>query len=80
MPDMSSMLIRRCLGTTGPVGERCGQCRRTPLAGESVHKLDSGSVLCDLCYAALPEERRVAVSSDRVRASERPLAVVPKAA
>jgi hypothetical protein len=80
MPDLSPILIRSCLGSTGPAGERCGQCRRTPLAGERLHRLDSGAVLCDLCFAALPDERRLAVSSDRVRAGERPLVVVPKAA
>ena len=80
MPDLSPLLIRISLGATGPVTQSCRECRRTPLAGERLHRLDSGSVLCDLCFAALPEERRTAVSSDRVRATERPLAIVPRAA
>jgi hypothetical protein len=77
---MSPLLIRSCLGSTGPAGPRCAECRRTPLAGELLHRLDSGAVLCDLCFAALPEERRLAVRSDRVPASERPLVVARKAA
>jgi hypothetical protein len=80
MPDIAPMLIRVCLGAAGPPGPSCGECRRTPLPGERIHRLESGSVLCELCFAQLPEEHRVAVRSDRVRASERPLAVAPRAA
>jgi hypothetical protein len=80
MPDLSSMLIRSSLRSTGPAGESCRKCRRTPLAGERLHRLESGTVLCELCFADLPEDRRLAVRSDRVGASDRPLAVVPMAA
>jgi hypothetical protein len=45
-----------------------------------VHELDSGRTLCDLCFAVLPDERRLAVRTERVHASERPLEVAPKAA
>jgi hypothetical protein len=79
MPDLDSMLLRRSLGSLDG-GARCSSCKRTPLAGERLHQLDSGTLLCDLCYGALPEEDRLAVRSQRVGASERPLAVVPKAA
>ena len=58
----------------------CGSCRRTPLPGERVHELDGGTTLCDLCFAVLPEGERVAVRTERVHASERRLAVVPRAA
>jgi hypothetical protein len=37
-------------------------------------------VLCDLCFARLPEDRRRAVRTERVHASERRLSVVPRAA
>ncbi|MGH2782598.1 MAG: hypothetical protein ACRDLA_14545, partial [Thermoleophilaceae bacterium] len=60
--------------------DSCAECRRTPLAGERVHEVDSGRLLCELCFGELPEERRLAVRSERVRAGERRLAVVPKAA
>lgn len=73
------MLLRRSLGALDG-GARCASCKRTPLAGERLHELDSGTLLCDLCFGALPEEHRLAVRSQRVGASERPLAVVPKAA
>jgi hypothetical protein len=80
MPDMSPLLIRICVGATGPGAESCSQCRRTPLAGEHLHRLESNSVLCELCFSALPDDRRLAVRSDRVRAGERALAVAPMAA
>jgi hypothetical protein len=80
MPDLGAMLLRRCVGSLRPAGEGCGECRRMPLAGERMHELDSGRVLCELCFGALPEERRQAVRSERVQAGERRLAAVPKAA
>ncbi len=79
MPELAGMLIRRSLGAPAPAG-RCADCRRTPLPGERVHELDSGHTICDLCFAALPDERRVAVRTERVPVSGRRLSVVTKAA
>jgi hypothetical protein len=80
MPDLAGMLLRRSLGALPPGAPSCAGCRRIPLPGEWVHELDSGRMVCDLCLAGLPEERRVAVRSERVHASERRLQVAPKAA
>jgi hypothetical protein len=80
MPDLAAMLVRSSIGTLPTNAVSCASCRRTPLPGEGLHELDSGRSLCDLCFADLPEERRVAVRSVRVHASERRLAVVPRAA
>jgi hypothetical protein len=80
MPDLAGMLMRSSIGSLSPSGDHCHECRRTPLAGERMHQLDSGSVLCELCFGALPDERRLAVRSVRVHASERPIAAVRKAA
>jgi hypothetical protein len=80
MPDLAAMLVRSSIGTLSPAEASCGDCRRTPLAGECMHELEGGGSLCDLCFARLPDERRVAVSTKRVHASERRLAVVPRAA
>jgi hypothetical protein len=80
MPDLAVLLLRRSLGSAGSARDACAQCRRTPLAGERLHELDSGRLLCELCFRALPEERRLAVRSERVRAGERRLAVAPRAA
>jgi hypothetical protein len=80
MPDMNALLLRTSLGALEPAGLSCEGCRRTPLAGEQLLELESGSTLCELCFGALPEERRTAVRSERVHTSARRLAVVPKAA
>jgi hypothetical protein len=80
MPDLAAMLVRSSIGTLAHAAASCGECRRTPLAGERTHELDGGPVLCDLCFADLPEDRRQAVRTERVHASERRLAVVPRAA
>ena len=59
---------------------RCSNCQRHPLAGELMHELESHSLVCQLCLGDLPEAKRSTVTSERVRASERPLAVVSRAA
>jgi hypothetical protein len=80
MPDLASLLLRNSVDALGSNRERCGHCRRTPLAGERLHEMDTGRTLCDLCLIALPEGKRTAVRSERVHASERHLTVAPKAA
>jgi len=72
--------MRRSLGALRSGGPCCGHCRRSLLAGETLHELETGRHVCELCFGALPADRRLAVSSERVHASERPLDVVPKAA
>ena len=79
MPELAAMLVRSSIGTLPSTIAACGDCRRTPLAGERVHELDGGRTLCDLCFARLPDDRRLAVRSERVHASERRLSVVPAA-
>src|ERR687896_582015 len=56
MPDLGAMLLRRSLGSLSPSSDGCGECRRIPLAGERPHELDSGRVLCELCFGAPPGE------------------------
>jgi hypothetical protein len=80
MPELASMLVHSSIGTLASSAVSCDDCRRTPLAGERMHELDGGRTLCDLCFAGLPEERRLAVRTERVHASERRLAVVRRAA
>ena len=80
MPDLAAMLVRSSIGTMVPADASCGACHRTPLAGERVHELEGGRTLCDLCFAKLPEDRRLAVRTERVHTSARRLSVVPRAA
>jgi hypothetical protein len=80
MPDLGSLIVRKSVDSLASNQVRCAGCQRTPLAGERMHELDGGRTLCDLCFAELPEDRRFAVRTERVHASERRLAVVPRAA
>jgi len=80
MPDMDALLLRRSLSAPAPPSDRCGACRRTALAGERLHELGSGRVLCELCFRDLPEDTRVAVRSERVHTAAGRLAVAPRAA
>jgi hypothetical protein len=80
MPEIAGMLLRRSLRSASNDRGRCSRCERTPLPGERLHEMETGRVLCDLCLAALPEEDRRAVRSERVHAGEVRLAVVPRAA
>jgi hypothetical protein len=80
MPDLSSLLLRKSVGALANDRDRCGKCARTPLPGERLHEMETGRVLCELCRLALPEDKRHSVRSERVHASDRHLAVVPRAA
>lgn len=59
---------------------RCSSCHRHPLAGELLHELESHRLVCQLCLVELPESNRATIASARVQVSERPLAVVSRAA
>ena len=76
MPELAGLLVRSSINALPARDSTCEGCHRTPLAGERLHELEGGRVLCDLCFADLPEELRLAVRTERVRASERRLAVV----
>ena len=80
MPDLAGILLRRSVGSLDSGRARCATCRRTPLVGERLHEMDSGRVLCDLCRSELPEDEQHPVRTERVHASERHLAVAPRAA
>ncbi len=80
MPDISSFLIRSSTAAPAHDAERCDDCRRFPLAGEWLHRPGGEGLLCDLCFATLPEERRREAPAHRVHASGGSLALVPRAA
>ena len=80
MPELASILVRRSVGSLDSGRSRCSACHRTPLVGEQLHEMDTGRLLCELCMSEIPEEDRRAVRSERVHASERHLAVAPRAA
>jgi hypothetical protein len=78
--ELASLILRRSLGALGHNQDSCSRCRRTPVAGELVHTFESGTVLCSLCLAGLPESERSPLRSERVHVSDRRLSVVPRAA
>jgi hypothetical protein len=78
--DLASLILRSSLGALRHHRSSCSGCRRTPVAGELLHVFESGSELCSLCLADLPESKRVPLRSERVHAGERRLSVMPRAA
>jgi CRISPR/Cas system-associated protein Cas10 (large subunit of type III CRISPR-Cas system) len=80
MPDLAGILLRTSARTLDSGRKRCSTCRRTPLIGERLHEMENGSTLCELCVAKLPVDARQAVSSERIHAADRHLAVAPRAA
>lgn len=70
--ELERHLLRRCVGSLEEERHRCGDCGRTPLVGEQVHRFARGETVCDLCrplHAGDPQ------STDLVRHSERGHAV-----
>jgi hypothetical protein len=77
--DLASFLRRKARSAAADPA-RCSSCNRVPLPGELMHELESHSVVCQLCLADLPEPYRVTISCERVHATDKPLAVVARAA
>ena len=75
--DLPSILLRKAI--SGMTGDRtcCASCRRTPVPGEMLHVYEGERRLCDLCAV---DSRGTPLRSERVHASERHLAVMPRAA
>ncbi len=71
--QLERSLLRRGVGTLEADRDRCTDCGRTPLIGEHVHLYAEGSgIVCELCSTTRHE---LPVASERVRHSERGLAV-----
>jgi hypothetical protein len=74
-PSLQSIMLRKSIGSMESDRTTCSRCRRTPLVGEFLHRLESDQHVCGLCLARLPEIEQAPLSSERMRASERGLAV-----
>jgi hypothetical protein len=79
-PNLQSIMLRKSIGSMKGHRATCSGCGRTPLVGEFLHRLASDELLCGLCLGRLPEPERAPLSSERVRAGERSLAVARRAA
>lgn len=78
--EIASILLRNSLDALRTEQPACSRCRRMPLTGELMHELESGREVCSLCLANSGGRDGEPVRSARVRATEKPLAVVPRAA
>lgn len=78
--ELASILIRKSVGAMSEDRTRCSSCRRTPLVGETMHVLASERTVCSLCLDRAQARHGEPLRSERVHASERPLAVVSRAA
>jgi hypothetical protein len=78
--EIASILLRNSIGALHTERSTCSRCRRLPLVGELMHELESGSEVCSLCLAKTGGRDGEPVRSERVRATDKPLAVVPRAA
>jgi hypothetical protein len=78
--EIASILLRNSLDALHTDRPACSRCRRMPLTGELMHELESGSEVCSLCLAKAEGRDGEPVRSKRVRATDRPLSVVPRAA
>ena len=79
MNDLARRILRKSIGSMQRDRAHCASCRRTPVPGEFVHHLAAGRVVCSLCLGELPATERADAVAERVHASERHLAVAPRA-
>lgn len=80
MSELARRILRKGIGSMRDGWLHCSTCRRTPVPGEFVHRIASERVVCSLCLAKLPASKREDAVAERVHASERHIAVVPRAA
>jgi len=78
--DLARRILRKSIGTMREGWLQCSSCRRTPVPGEFVHHLNSERLVCSLCLAKVPAAERDDAVAERVHASERQIAVAPRAA
>jgi hypothetical protein len=70
--DLERALLRKSVGTLAGGRDRCADCGRTPLIGETLHRYAAGVTVCELCRSL---RRGAPERSERVRHSEHGQAV-----
>jgi hypothetical protein len=78
--DLAEILLFKSVGAVRSDRECCSGCRRTPLAGELMHRLADEKLVCPLCFSAVPEKRRESARPERVHVGATRLTVVSRAA
>jgi hypothetical protein len=71
--DLERALLRKSVGSLTGSRDRCADCGRTPLVGETLHHYAGGATACELCA---PLRRGGGpIKSERVRHGESGLTV-----
>jgi hypothetical protein len=65
--DLEHALLRKSVGALSREMERCTDCGRTPLIGETLYRYAAAAPVCELCR---PLRRERPVAHERVRNSE----------
>jgi hypothetical protein len=78
--QLARRILRKGIGSVREQWLECSKCHRTPVPGEFIHRVAAERVVCSLCLAKLPESKREDAAVERVHASERAVAVLPRAA
>ncbi len=65
--DLERALLRKSVGAIATDMDRCADCGRTPLIGETLHRFGAHATVCELCR---PLRRGEPDASERVRNSE----------
>jgi hypothetical protein len=65
--DLERALLRKSVGTLAGGRDRCADCGRTPLIGETVHHYAPDVTVCELCRSL---RRGAPERSERVRHGE----------
>ncbi|HWC26764.1 MAG TPA: hypothetical protein VG474_09285 [Solirubrobacteraceae bacterium] len=65
--DLERALLRKSVGSLAERRDRCADCGRTPLVGETLHRYPGGATVCELCR---PLRRGEPAESELVRHSE----------
>src|SRR3954470_3535543 len=78
--DLADILLLNSVGSVRSDRESCSGCRRTPLPGERIHRMNDGKVLCPLCFAHVPEGKRADARPEKVHVGSTRLSVGPVAA
>ena len=65
--DLEHALLRKSVGALSAQADRCADCGRTPLIGETLYRYAADTTVCELCR---PLRAEAPQGSERVRNSE----------
>jgi hypothetical protein len=78
--DLADILLFNSVGAVRSDRECCGSCHRTPLAGETMHRMSDDRLMCPLCFSRVSAKKRANATPERVHVGSTRLAVVPRVA